>query len=124
MKKIHYKIIGILNLRGTEFQFEPLFFSYLLIDFSNNSENYIGWLYIKSKCNENLENYLKKNNVFLKSYDKIFEELKKIKLQKVFINTKTCNYFLVNLIKEENVIKSNFSKIEELKVKMRMKKKL
>ena len=53
-------IKGLLNLRGNDIPFTPLFFSYLLFEFQENYEQYNGVLYInEKKINETVRNYLK-----------------------------------------------------------------
>ena len=51
-----YKL-GTLNLRGSDIEFNPVFFSFMILDFSNEKNK--GTLFInKSKVTEEIKNYL------------------------------------------------------------------
>ncbi|XP_017472932.1 PREDICTED: xaa-Pro aminopeptidase 1-like [Rhagoletis zephyria] len=63
---------GFLNLRGSDIDYNPIFFAYLIIDF-----NSIKLFIDKSKLPENFENYQKQNGVAIhvQPYDCIGSEL-------------------------------------------------
>jgi len=96
------QIAWILNLRGSDIKFNPLFISYLLIVF--NSSNTDTFLYSdKGKFNsKEIENYLKENNIQLLPYDQIFGDLDKLKGRSIGIELDSVNAKLVQSINTTN----------------------
>ncbi len=66
------EIAWVLNLRGNDISYNPVFFSYLLIDFTEPKAR--AKLFIdKIKISENVQEYLSKNNIEALDYDDIFD---------------------------------------------------
>jgi Xaa-Pro aminopeptidase len=91
----------LLNLRGNDISYTPYFLGYFLI---NENKEY---LYVNKKAlNEEIVNYLDKNNVIVKDYFEIYEDVKNIKgnilLHKSSVNTALIN----NLSSDANIIHS------------------
>ncbi|CAL9733398.1 putative Xaa-Pro aminopeptidase Fra1p [Monosporozyma servazzii] len=64
------EICWLLNLRGSDIDYNPVFFSYCLI----NSKETI--LFTNNKLNDQIESYLKENNIQVKSYKSFWDHLK------------------------------------------------
>ncbi|XP_067616243.1 xaa-Pro aminopeptidase ApepP isoform X2 [Eurosta solidaginis] len=92
------KSAGFLNLRGSDIDFNPVFFAYLIIDMDK-----IKLFIDESKLPEHFGNYQKENNIDIKilQYDFIEDELQttinSLKKGKIWISP-TSNYHLCSLI--------------------------
>lgn len=64
------EICWLLNLRGSDIDYNPVFFAYCLI----NSKETI--LFTNNKLNDEIKTYLKENNIQVKSYKSFWDHLK------------------------------------------------
>ena len=133
-----------MNLRGKDIDFNPVFKSYLLLNFENPTK-FHGSLFIdEKKIGSEVEKYLAANNIKINPYEKIVSILEKIELnnlreqmdsqfeevgdrivlkknavehinKKILIDKSTCNYYLSQKLKE-NQIWDEKSPIKKLKV--------
>ena len=67
-------IAWLTNLRGEDISYSPLFISYVIV-FQDKGENKIV-MYRDESFTEEIKSYLNKNNITIKPYEKIFEDLK------------------------------------------------
>ena len=67
-------IAWVLNLRGNDIEFNPLFFSYLLIHFTSEEIFKID-LFISPEKVSDIKDYLEENNITVENYDSIFSKL-------------------------------------------------
>ena len=94
-------IAYLLNARGKDILYNPVFMSFLLLTRKNNIDSYT--LYISaSKLDENVKQYLLKQNINVKPYNKIYDDIKKLNHPVYFDSNKT-NYMLNTLIKKPRV---------------------
>ena len=95
------EIAWLLNLRGSDINYNPVFFAYLII----NNEDVI--LFVdKSKFEDGVEEYLNSINVTVKSYNEYLETLQKIvKTNHVeyLIDPKSCNYATFEVLSNDSV---------------------
>ena len=69
-------LLGVLNLRGSDISFNPVFKSYLIVyfNFADNTNNSV--LYINSdKVPEEVKEYLQSINVSLSPYTQVFTDI-------------------------------------------------
>lgn len=86
-------IAWILNLRGKDIEFNPLFFSFLLI-----TKQQILFFINPEKLNHFLKNKLQNEGIILKNYENIYKELKNLKNTTLLIDpNKTTSFFLQDL---------------------------
>lgn len=105
---------GILNLRGNDIPYNPVFKSFLLLDFNENAL-FLGTLYInKEKVNDLVFEYIKNSNLQMKSYEEINEDLKKIE-QNIIINKNSLNYSIYKSIPSNFIVKEKWP-LKPLKV--------
>ncbi|EGR31899.1 hypothetical protein IMG5_100490 [Ichthyophthirius multifiliis] len=98
------EIAWILNLRGQDIQFNPVFKSFLIINFNFNQNSYCGTLYVdQRKINKEVEYYLKENHINMSSYQKIFEDLPNF--QKIAIHEGEINYKITTNLNQQEIIK-------------------
>lgn len=65
------EIAWLLNIRGNDLEYTPVFLSYLFLEFSDSKTS--GALFIDSnKLNSKVKKYLMKHNIKTYNYDKIF----------------------------------------------------
>lgn len=103
-----------MNLRGEDIPYNPVFKSYLLLEF-DNEVNQQGYLYIDPiKISFEVSKYLSDNNVKVKPYEEIHSDLAKIN-KKILINRSTCNYSLFQVIPQNLIINEKFP-LKALKV--------
>ena len=94
-------IAWTLNLRGNDIPCNPVFLSYLLI----NKEE--ATLYIDlDKIDVDVKNYLSSNNVKIKEYDEIYNDLRNIN-GKILLDDSKVNYSLYLNINNEIIAKDN-----------------
>ena len=126
------KNLGLLNLRGKDIDFNPVFKSYLLLNFENPTK-FHGSLFIDGKkIGPEVEKYLAANNIKIKPYEKIALSLEQIQLnnlkeqldsqfeevgdrivsknnavehinKKILIDKSTCNYYLSQKLKQDQI---------------------
>lgn len=89
-------IAWLLNLRGNDIDYNPLFFSYLL--FHNEPGNFRCDLFIDPSKVESLAEYLASINVTVRPYDTIQEGLKQTAQKSFMIDPNTCNYMLYDTL--------------------------
>lgn len=133
-----------MNLRGKDIDFNPVFKSYLLLNFKNPGK-FHGSLFIdEKKIGPEVEKYLAENNIKIKPYEEIASSLKEIELnnlrelmdsqfeevgdrilakknavehvnKKILIDKSTCNYYLSKKLKNDQIYDMK-SPIKKLKV--------
>lgn len=93
-----------LNLRGHDIPCNPVFLSYMLID----NDNVI--LYInKEKISKEINEYLKEHNVIIKDYFALYDDIKKIKNEKILLNSSSVNYLIYSSICDNNEIIDDYN---------------
>ncbi|MBR3840263.1 MAG: aminopeptidase P family protein [Erysipelotrichales bacterium] len=100
-------IAWITNCRGKDVPCNPVFLSYILVgkDFFN--------LYIDNcKLNDEVTAYLNDNDVTIKAYNDIYDDLKVYSSSSVQLDKARANYLLYKSINESNVIVDSRSPIE------------
>ena len=99
-------IAWLLNLRGNDIQYNPLFFSYLIFHKGENDEGSRVDLFIDEvKVSEaDVQEYLKANNVSVHAYTAIADKLKQygetLQDKRIIFDEGSSNYFLFNVLKE------------------------
>ncbi len=90
-------IAWILNLRGSDIDYNPVFLSFGIL----RNDDFL--LFIeKNKVSKELKNILKRDNVIIETYDKIYSYLSSLdKNIKIYVNPDTCNYNLFTAISTE-----------------------
>lgn len=92
-------IAYLTNARGKDIQCNPTFFAFLLLTEVKGVENYC--LYInKAKLDKESKEYFEKQNINIRPYEKIYQDVAKIKYPIHFDGRKT-NYKLYNLMKNK-----------------------
>lgn len=100
-------IAWLTNLRGNDVMCNPIFLSYIMV---NNGKL---TLYIDDlKINDEVRTYLTNNDVDIKSYNQIYDDLKAIKNANVQIDKRKNNYALCKAIDDTSKIISVNSYIE------------
>lgn len=89
-------IAWLLNLRGKDIDYNPLFFSYLLVDKSVTPAKLI--LFINPSKVEHISEYLSENNIFVENYEAVGDFLSSIN-ETITIDENELNYFLYQKIK-------------------------
>ena len=99
-------ICWILNLRGADIDYNPVFFSYLIL---YPGEETKATLYVDDVKVEGVKDYLASNKVTVASYSQVSEDLIKINADKkrIGVHTKTCNADLYQLVKDVAVIQND-----------------
>ena len=87
-------IAWTLNLRGNDIPCNPVFLSYLLIN-ENDATLFID----QDKIDDKVREYLDKNNVNIKDYDLIYEDLKNIRFN-ILLDENKVNFSLYNSLKK------------------------
>lgn len=87
-------IAWTLNLRGNDIPCNPVFLSYLLIN-ENDATLFID----QDKVDDKVREYLAKNNVNIKDYDLIYEDLKNIR-NNILLDENKVNFSLYNSLKK------------------------
>ena len=85
-------IAWLLNLRGSDINFNPLFFSYML--FNKRDGNHSVDLFVDKNKLTDLTEYLKQINVTVHSYDTIKPFIAGMDKAKVMIDPTKCNIML------------------------------
>ena len=95
-------ICWILNLRGSDIDYNPVFFSYLIF---YPGEEAKATLYVDDVKVEGIKDYLASNRVTISPYNKISEDLVNINAEKkkIGVHNSTCNAELHRLVKESAV---------------------
>lgn len=99
-------IAWLLNLRGTDIDYNPVFFSYVLFFPETKSVNF----YIDTEKVEAIKAYLEGINVTILPYAQIdadLTDLAKKEGQKLAIHANTCNAHLTSLVQDIKVVLEN-----------------
>lgn len=119
------EIAWLLNLRGSDIEYNPLFYSYLII---NGIDNLTLYSDIDTKCKEELKDYLKELNCEIKSYDEIWFDIRKTATQlnnsgKKLLLTEEATWKMVNCIIAKNFveIESPIKSMKEIKNEVELK---
>ena len=110
------QIAWLLNLRGGDIPFNPVFKSYLVINEDNTLRITLYSDLGKFKSQE-VREYLKNIKVDIKPYNEIANDLKDICNKKIGLELSTVNMKVLNLINSENSIIDLKEEITYLKVK-------
>jgi Xaa-Pro aminopeptidase len=91
------------NLRGADIDYNPVFFSYLIIF---PGEETTATLYVDASKVEKLHDYLAANKITVAPYEQITTDLEKLAAdnKRIGVHTKTCNAELHRLIKDSCVV--------------------
>ena len=89
-------IAWLLNLRGNDVVNNPVFLSYVMMDEENV------YFYVdEEKISEEVAQYLKVNNITVKAYNDIYEDIKNLnKGERVLLDKERVNYALVSSVPE------------------------
>lgn len=112
------EIAWVLNLRGSDISHNPLFKSYLLIDFldAENTSSRKGILYVDStKLNQEVSQYLKDIGIEVKGYKQIFEDLQSTQNSIGLIKNKYKQIIHTSIAESNQVIIDKESPITYLK---------
>ena len=98
-------IAWLLNLRGNDIEFNPLFFSYLMLH--KDGDGFKIDLFInKSKVEDaEIAKYLTDNNVTVHEYNQIEDKIKDYSAQetkKIVVDVGQCSYRLYSLLKDNS----------------------
>ncbi|GME98727.1 unnamed protein product [[Candida] boidinii] len=114
------EIAWILNLRGSDIEFNPVFYSYLIL----KNDKLILYTDNHERFNEinNLKNYLNSINCELKKYDDIWFDIRKFAIEyhsanKNLLITKTSSWKMVNCIMAKNFIEVDSPIVEFKSIK-------
>lgn len=106
-------IAWILNLRGSDVQYNPVFLSYLLID-SISARLFVDTETLSSEIREKLE----KNNIWIYDYDLIIAHLNDLpETESILIDPKYCNYKLYRAINCHRIVEKDTPSIGHKAVK-------
>ena len=110
-------IAWLLNLRGSDINFNPLFFSYML--FNKRDGNHSVDLFVDENKLTDLTEYLKQINVTVHSYDTIKPFIAGMDKANVMIDPTKCNIMLYYALKEagQKVQLSDHNIIQLMKAK-------
>lgn len=91
-----YDIAWLLNIRGGDIPCVPVTLSYLVL-----TKNECIWYVNEKVLDEKVKAYLSKNNITVKEYDKIYEDVLSIsKDSNILMNLNTVNYRICNSLPE------------------------
>ena len=95
-------IAWLLNIRGNDIRHVPVILSCLLMDMEK-----CRWYVKKENMNEKVLNYLSDNHIEVRDYDLIYQDLQKIKGQKLLADLGRINYKLKSSINTELIDTAN-----------------
>lgn len=96
-------IAWILNIRGSDVNFNPVVISYLMI---NKTDTY--WFIDENKVNPGLRDELANDNIILKPYDSIVEYLNKLdENDQIYIDPGTLSIGIYKSINSRNILKGD-----------------
>lgn len=95
-------IAWLLNIRGSDICHVPVILSCLLMDMENCC-----WYVKKENLNQEVLDYLSKNHIEVKEYDFIYQDLHKIKGQKLLADLGRINYRMKSSINTELIDAAN-----------------
>lgn len=102
----------MLNLRGSDIDYNPVFLSYLFLDFGDSITGHI--FTNKDRLEPPVHQYLSNLQIQLHYYDDIWLFLKNIK-GTVYVEKASCNYSLINSISNKDLIVNKLSPISLMK---------
>lgn len=110
-------IAWLLNLRGNDINFNPLFFSYLV--FNNSKEALSADLFVDSLKVDAVSDYLKEQRVTVHPYESIRGFLKDMPTSSVKVDIGNCSFALYDTLVQagHKVEKSDTNIIQHLKAK-------
>ena len=92
-----------MNLRCNDIDYNPFFFSNLIVEFKENNE-FKGTLYVlMEKIPANVDEYLKKNYFEIKDYFEVFSDLKQIK-EKIAVDYNSCSFKVISTISKDLIV--------------------
>jgi len=99
-------ICWVTNLRGADIDYNPVFFSYLII---YPGEETTATLYIDAPKVEKLHAYLSENRIAVAPYGQISADLTKLNAEgkRIGVHTSTCNAELHRLVKDNCVVQTD-----------------
>ncbi len=90
-------ISWLLNLRGNDIECTPVFLGFAVVTGSQTV------LYVQKKAlNHQITNYLEKNNIDIREYNDIDQDIKSIRKCRIWIDASTANYQITKLVSNEN----------------------
>ncbi|MGP1410701.1 MAG: aminopeptidase P family N-terminal domain-containing protein [Peptoanaerobacter stomatis] len=109
-------IAYLLNMRGTDVTYNPVFYSYVSIEFREDFNNYTVKLYIDDeKLQEDTKKYLSENNIQILPYENIYDDIKFIKNRNILLDESALNFMLYTNIDDTNSIVDILSPITSKK---------
>ena len=119
------EIAWLLNLRGTDIEYNPLFYSYLIIEGTGDLTLYSD---MNDRSKQQLKDYLKEINCKIKPYDQIWFDIRKIATTlhnsgKKLLLTEEATWKMVNCIIAKNFIEieSPIKSMKEIKNEVELK---
>jgi Xaa-Pro aminopeptidase len=93
-------IAWLLNLRGNDVSYIPVFISYLLV-----SKSSVTLFIDQTKITDEVKAYLEENNILVKGYEEIFQELEGISAEhSVLVDNKKNSYAIYSAIKNGRIV--------------------
>lgn len=96
------EIAWLLNLRGYDTKYNPIFKSNLVILFEDNKIDTILFSNKEKFKSEEVSKYLIDNNISIRAFDEIEVFMNSIKKQTFIIDPKTCDVYLLYILSEGN----------------------
>ena len=107
------EIAWLLNLRGNDIEYNPLFFSYLLVHIPNDHEFNLH-LFVNYHKVEPIHSYLRENHVTIHDYSDVEHFITEV-TSPVVIDKSETNYFIFSKLKEPFHAKSIISHLKAIK---------
>lgn len=98
------EIAWTLNLRGDDIKCNPVFMSFMIL-----TENECTLFAQKEAFSEEIVAQLRKDNIRVKDYDLIYDDIQIFENNKIWIDKTTANFNIVNAISETNEIMDKFT---------------
>lgn len=117
-------IAYLLNSRGFDIKYNPVFLSFLLLTKINNEEKY--YLYInKNKLSQEIINTYTANNIIIKKYNDIYQDVKNLKV-KIYFDINKTNYKLFTLMnkKKDSILYPSLAKSIKTSIDIKQTKKV
>lgn len=95
-----YDIAWLLNVRGNDIEHVPVVLSYLLV-----TENGCCWYVNPKVLSEELRSYLKVNQIQIKGYEEIYQDVADLSLDEtVLLDKSTVNFRICSILSERKVV--------------------